>query len=117
VWKGKEMSETAQQVTENQNVKARIIVVLHAECDPSLKCGFAAKFHSAGFASEADAIRTLARDFIMGRIQYTGGMLLSQEENGQSQQNSQPGHRDEQQGVPRAPGTASEKNKGGCGGE
>ena len=98
------MTRTAQQVMADQNV-ARKGIVLRAECCPSLKCGFTERFQSAGFASEADAIRTLARDFVTGRIQYIGGMLRSQE-------NSEPAHRDSIAGPTPAPVSSDEKNQG-----
>lgn len=85
------MNRNAQQVAENQTVRARVSSVLRADCDSSLKCGFADCFPLAGFASEADAIRTLARDFVSGRIKYTGGMLSCQEKN------SEPGNGEGQQ--------------------
>jgi len=75
------MNEKPHQVMEDQNDRAQKGIVLRAEVAPSLKCGFLTRIRSAGFASEADAIRTLARDFVTGRIQYIGGMLRSQEKN------------------------------------
>lgn len=113
------MNKNAQQVIENQNVEARGVSVLRAECDPSLKCGFAAILQSSGFASEADAIRTLARDFVMGRLQYIGGMLRSQEKNGSTgspsqaaSRDSETGHRDSIAGPTPAPVSSNGKNQG-----
>lgn len=51
---------------------------LSIECDPSLKQGLRTNLSQAGFSSLSDAIRTLARDFIAGRIQYKSGVLISQ---------------------------------------
>lgn len=104
------MNEKPHQIMENQNDRAQKGIVLRAEVAPSLKCGFIAKFRSAGFASEADAIRTLARDFVTGRLQYIGGMLKSQEKN--CPEIYQTDHRDNQQGVSHTPESAEEKNQG-----
>jgi len=68
-------------INTQQNVVAQGVQVLRAECDPSLKSAFVGRIKESGFASEADTIRTLARDFGSGRIKYKGGMLQSQAQN------------------------------------
>lgn len=65
--------------TPEQNLPKAELVVLQAECDPSLKDGLRAKFREAGFSSFSDGIRTLARDFNAGRIKYKDGVLESQQ--------------------------------------
>ena len=55
--------------------------VLRAVCDPSLKKLFMGCLGAAGFRTQTDAVLTLARDFIAGRIRYKDGILQSQEEN------------------------------------
>ena len=79
-----------------QQVEAAKVPVLRAECDPSLKDDFKRRRTESGFRSETDAIITLARDFVAGRIQYKGGVL-------QSQQNNQPDYAGGQGGPPAAP--------------
>ena len=61
------------------NAEAAKVPVLRAECDPSLKDDFKRRRKESGFRSQTDAILTLARDFVSGRIQYRGGRLVSQE--------------------------------------
>jgi len=67
------------QNTPEQNSKSAEVVVLQAECDPSLKVGLRAKFRDGGFSSLSDCLKTLVRDFVAGRIQYSGGVLISQQ--------------------------------------
>ena len=55
--------------------------VLRAVCDPSLKRLFMGCLGAAGFRTQTDAITTLARDFVAGRIKYKDGILQSQEKN------------------------------------
>jgi len=69
--------ETTQNTPE-QNFQNAEPAVLQAECAPSLKEDVRACMNKAGFSSLSDAIRTLARDFAAGRIQYRGGVLISQ---------------------------------------
>ena len=57
--------------------------VLCAECDPSLKSAFMGRLRVSGFRTQADAIRTLARDLVAGKIRYKGGVLQCQQENSQ----------------------------------
>lgn len=52
--------------------------VLTVECDPSLKAGLEDNLVEAGFGSMTDFVRTLARDFLAGRIQYKQGILQKQ---------------------------------------
>ena len=78
------------------------VSVLRAECDPSLKMSFLNRLGQSGFRTQTDAILTLARDFISGRINYRGGVLQSQE------QNSQPDVTDGQDG-PSPPRTEVNK--------
>ena len=66
-----------------QQVEAAKVSVLRAECDPSLKDGFMGRLGQSGFRTQTDAILTLARDFVVGRIQYKDGVLVSQQENSQ----------------------------------
>nr|NIP28983.1 hypothetical protein [Phycisphaerae bacterium]NIP55114.1 hypothetical protein [Phycisphaerae bacterium]NIS49736.1 hypothetical protein [Phycisphaerae bacterium]NIV02917.1 hypothetical protein [Phycisphaerae bacterium]NIV69273.1 hypothetical protein [Phycisphaerae bacterium] len=51
------------------------------ECDPSLKKRFSACLDACGFRSQTDALLTLARDFVAGRILYRGGVLVCQQKN------------------------------------
>ena len=76
--RGKEVNETPQQRSSDAKVP-----VLRAECDPSLKDDFKRRRAESGFRSETDAIITIARDFVAGRIQYKGGVLQCQQENNQ----------------------------------
>lgn len=64
-----------------QQIEAAKVSVLRAECDPSLKMSFFNCLVCAGFRHQTDAILTLARDFIAGRIIYRNGILQSQEQN------------------------------------
>lgn len=66
------------QNTSEQNIKSAEPAVLQVECDPSLKQGLKVQAVEAGFSSLSDTIRTLARDFVAGRIQYRGGILKTQ---------------------------------------
>lgn len=52
------------------------VAILQVKCNPSLKTGLRTKFREAGFSSFSDGIRTLARDFKAGRIQYIDGSLV-----------------------------------------
>jgi hypothetical protein len=65
----------ANEVTETRQQKK---TVLSVECDPSLKAGLEENLVEAGFGSMTDFVRTLARDFLAGRIQYKRGILQSQ---------------------------------------
>ena len=96
------MNETPQQRGTAAKVK---VVVLRAVCDPSLKKAFLNCLAIYGFSSQADAIKTLARDFVAGRIQYTGGVLQGQQEN------SQPDSTEGQGGPPAAHTEANIKIK------
>lgn len=98
--RGKEVNETPQQ-----SESAAKVPVLRAECDPSLKDDFKRRRTESGFRSETDAIITLSRDFVAGKIQYKGGVLQCQQEN------SQPGSTEGQGGPPAAPEPANEKIK------
>ncbi|UCE36661.1 MAG: hypothetical protein JSW00_14255 [Thermoplasmata archaeon] len=53
--------------------------ILRVECDPSLKEDLIIKANKVGFRSQSDALRTLVRDFVAGRITYKSGILQSQE--------------------------------------
>lgn len=72
-----EVAETQQ--TTQQDVKRADPVYLQAECDPSLKERVKEKSISSGFQTLSDCLRTIARDFVAGRIQYTGGIYVGQE--------------------------------------
>lgn len=72
------MGNKESTVTADVDKQAAGIAVLHAECDPSLERSFAEKIRPAGFKHKTDAIITLVRDFIAGRIQYKNGILQSQ---------------------------------------
>lgn len=76
VQRGKEVNETPQQMGTAAKEK---VVVLRAVCDPSLKESFLACLSACGFRQQTDAILTLARDLVAGRIQYKGGVLQSQQ--------------------------------------
>ena len=62
-----------------QNFKNAELAVLRVECDPSLKKDMRANLNEAGFSSQSDCIKTLVRDFVAARIQYRGGVLISQQ--------------------------------------
>ena len=79
-----------------QSGTAAKVVVLRAVCDPSLKSAFLARLEACGFRTQTDAILTIARDFVAGRILYRGGMLQCQQEN------SQPDSTEGQGGPPAA---------------
>jgi len=69
-------------VVETQNTPKQAdaeVAILQVKCVPSLKKGLRAKFREAGFSSLSDGVRTLARDFNAGRIQYRSGVLISQQ--------------------------------------
>ena len=66
------------QNTLEQDPTSAEIAVLQAECDPSLKEDMRACLNDAGFSSQSDCIKTLVRDFVAGRIQYRGGVLVCQ---------------------------------------
>lgn len=101
--RGKEVNETPQQVEAAETEVE--VVVLRAECVPSLKCLFMARLTPCGFRTQTEAILTLARDFVAGRIQYRGGVLQSQQEN------SQPDSTEGQGGPPAAPESSDGKIK------
>ena len=69
-----------------QQSKAAERPVLQAICDPSLKDDFKRRRKESGFRSQTDAIITLARDFVAGRIKYNSGVLQNQEKNTQKWQ-------------------------------
>lgn len=72
---------TQSEETNKQDLKDNgEPAVLYVECDPSLKRTFKEKLLQSGFSSVSDAIKTLVRDFVSGRINYSGGMLKSQVE-------------------------------------
>lgn len=77
------MAKTCQEkestVTADVDNQAAGIGVLRAVCDLPLKRSFAEKIREVGFKHETDAIITLVRDFIAGRIKYKSGILQSQE--------------------------------------
>ena len=64
---------------QEQNSKRAEPAVLFTECDPSLKEDMRACLIEAGFSSQSDCIKTLVRDFVGRRIQYRGGVLISQQ--------------------------------------
>lgn len=66
------------QSTPEQDLQNTETAVLYAEVNPSLKKDMRARLIEAGFRSLSDGIRTLARDFVAGRIQYRSGVLISQ---------------------------------------
>ena len=82
--------------TPRQNVAVAEVTVLRAVCDPSLKVSFMNRLAASGFRTQTDAILTLARDFVAGRIQYRDGIV-------QSQQKNQSVSVDGVEGVPLAP--------------
>jgi hypothetical protein len=67
--------------TSEQNLQSAEPAILRVECDPSLKADMITKAVEAGFRSQSDAIRTLVRDFVAGRIIYRSGILFCQGEN------------------------------------
>lgn len=77
IWQGQEMTET--QNTSEQNSRSAEIAILRIECDPSLKKDLRAGLVEAGFSSLSDCVKTLVRDFVGRRIQYRGGLLISQQ--------------------------------------
>lgn len=97
------MNETPQQVEAAETEVE--VVVLRAECVPSLKGLFMARLKPCGFRTQTEAILTLARDFVAGRIQYTGGVLVSQQEN------NQPDSTEGQGRPPAAPESSNEEIK------
>jgi len=96
--RGKMVNETPQQSRTRVKIpKGAKRAVFHTVCDPSLKRALNVRREKSGFCSETDAIKTLARDFVAGRINYKGGVLVSQQEN------SQPDSAEGQGGPPAAP--------------
>ena len=77
IWQGQKM-ETTQTPQEQNSPKAET-AVLQVECDPSLKADLRACLVSAGFSSLSDCVKTLVRDLVGRRIQYRGGVLISQQ--------------------------------------
>ena len=73
-----EVTETRQP---EQNVERAESGLLQVKCDPSLKEGVRAKCVASGFSTLSDCLRTLARDFLAGRIQYKQGYLQGQTRN------------------------------------
>ena len=66
-------------ITTEQDSQIAEPAILRFECDPSLKKDLIAKAANDGFRSQSDALRTLVRDFVAGRINYKSGILQSQE--------------------------------------
>jgi len=66
-------------ITSEQDINSAELAVLRCECDPSLKTGLKTKSVESGFNSQSDALRTLVRDFVSGRINYRAGILIGQQ--------------------------------------
>lgn len=49
---------------------------LQAKCDPTLKKRVKQQSKQSGFDSMSDCLRTIARDFVAGRIRYSGGVYV-----------------------------------------
>lgn len=73
-----EVNENTQQVET-----AAERPVLQAVCDSSLKADFMIRLAECGFRHQTEALLMLVRDFVAGRIKYRGGVLQSQEKNGE----------------------------------
>ncbi len=74
--RGKEVNENPQT-----NVPDAKEAVLRAECVSSLKADFMVRLAACGFRTQTEALLTLARDFVAGRILYRGGVLVCQQKN------------------------------------
>lgn len=58
---------------------AKTSLVLLTNVPRSLRDEFEVKLPDSGFTSINEGVRTLLRDFLSGRIQYTNGMLQNQQ--------------------------------------